>query len=631
MRVLFCAIFFMLLIDMPTALAQSHPADSVTELLEVSVYARKLQKHLIGNKISFPSQSSQVYYEGGNLSDLLQQQSTIHMKSYGNGMLSSIAFRGTTASQTSVIWNDFNINNYTLGQMDFSLIPVFQSDELILLPGGGSTYGGNGAIGGTIALVTALDYDATPQLRISGLVGSFGKYQSSIDFSGSVNKLAYTTSLYYQEAENDFPIASIDEKQPNAAFSKYGLKQQLGYQFNEKQQLELAIWYHLNERMIQPAMRNFNNIAVQQDGNIRSSLKYQHTGENYELKVGTGFFNDHLRYQEDRQISSYRTSRSESFMELDLFPLQHHQLTLEGRANVIQAYSDGFNPKVQNEQRYTWRLKATGILLQKLNYAFHIGQQMVSQTALTPFTPYIGVMYPLIKGDHQQFKIRANTSYNYRVPTLNDRFWELPDREVILAERALNVETGLEYSLNYHDFNWRITTTAFKNQIANYIQWIAVDGRARPMNIADVEIKGVEIESTFNRSFNNKLHYQLGMSYAFNDAKRLGLGNEEDYYLVYVPLHKMNASFSVGYQHFLLNYFVLHTSEVFTTAQNNASYAIPAFSLHDIGISYNQEQFGFSLKAKNILNNAYQTYLNYAMPGRNYELSINYTINLKSK
>lgn len=631
MRVLLCAIFFMILIDMPTAVAQSHPTDSVTKLLEVSVYAQKLQKHLIGNKISFPSQPSQVYYEGANLSELLQQQSTIHMKSYGNGMLSSIAFRGTTASQTSVIWNDFNINNYTLGQMDFSLIPVFQSDELILLPGGGSTYGGNGAIGGTIALLTSLNYDAASQLRISGLAGSFDKKQSSIDFSGAVNKLAYTTSLYYQEAENNFPIASIDERQPNAAFLKYGLKQQLGYKFNNKQQVELAIWYHLNERMIQPAMRNFNNIADQQDGNIRSSLKYQHTGANYELKVGTGFFNDHLRYQEDRQISSYRTSRSESFMELDLFPLQNQELTLEGRANVIQAYSDGFNPKSQNEQRYTWRLKATGILLKKLNYAFHIGQQIVSQTALTPFTPYLGVMYPLIKGDHQQFKIRANTSYNYRVPTLNDRFWELPDREVILAERALNTEAGLEYSLNYQNFNWRITTTVFKNQIANYIQWIAVDGQARPMNIADVEIKGLEIESTLKRSYSNSFHYQLEVSYALNNAKRLGLSSEEDYFLVYVPLHKANASFNLGYKHFLLNYFVLNTSEVFTTAQNNASYAIPAFSLHDIGIRYDQHQFGLSLKAKNIFDKAYQTYLNYAMPGRNYELSINYTINLKSK
>lgn len=628
MRVFFIYILIGCLGISDQIFAQNISIDSVAQLQEVSVYAQNLQRHLVGNKVVVPMDQAVKFQEGANLNDLLQLQSNIHMKTYGNGMLSSIAFRGTTASQTSVIWNNFNINNYTLGQLDFSLIPVFALEEIILLPGGGSTFGGNGAIGGSIALQSSLKYKPSNQLYLQALWGSYDKYQSSIQYKGASGNWAYHTNVYYQQAKNDFYIERIDQKQKNAAFNKLGLKQQIGYRFDLKQKLELAIWYHHNNREIQPAIRSTNSNQSQVDDNLRSSLKYLYVNTLLEFEAGSGFFLDELNYRDNNQLSYYSTKRSENYIKLSLFPYENHHFTFETRANLIQAFSDGFDPKNRNEQRYTWNIKASGQLFNQLAYAAHLSQQWVSNTSLNPLNPYLGFMYPVLSSGRYALKLRANGSYNYRVPTLNDRFWEMDDREPILPERGLNLEFGMDHTIHFASNNFNINATVFQNQITNYIQWVPVNGQARPINTDHVEIKGLELEANHTNIINKNVSYQISLSYAYNDAKRLGTANEEDKQLVYVPLQKGNASFQLQYKKMQWFYSYLYTSKVYTTAQNSESYAIPFFTLHNLGLSYQFKKLGLAIKANNLFNTNYQTYLNYAMPGRNFELSLNYKLNL---
>ena len=52
-----------------------------------------------------------------SLSDLLIQHSPVFIKTYGPGGVSTASFRGTTASHTLVLWNGFQLNAPTLGQL----------------------------------------------------------------------------------------------------------------------------------------------------------------------------------------------------------------------------------------------------------------------------------------------------------------------------------------------------------------------------------------------------------------------------------------------------------------------------------------------------------------------------------
>src|SRR5690606_41158482 len=54
------------------------------------------------------------------LTSLLNYNTLLYFKENGPGGASSVAFRGTTASQTAVVWNGININSQFLGQADFN-------------------------------------------------------------------------------------------------------------------------------------------------------------------------------------------------------------------------------------------------------------------------------------------------------------------------------------------------------------------------------------------------------------------------------------------------------------------------------------------------------------------------------
>ena len=64
-----------------------------------------------------------------SLSDVLSENTPVFVKNLGRGALSTVSFRGTAPSHTDVLWNSISIKDPMLGQVDFSLIPVFLISE----------------------------------------------------------------------------------------------------------------------------------------------------------------------------------------------------------------------------------------------------------------------------------------------------------------------------------------------------------------------------------------------------------------------------------------------------------------------------------------------------------------------
>ena len=83
-----------------------------------------------------------------SLTQLLNFNSNIYFKESGAGMVSSPSFRGTTASQTVVLWNGININSQTTGQTDFNTINVRGFDQIKVKAGGGNVAEINSSVGG---------------------------------------------------------------------------------------------------------------------------------------------------------------------------------------------------------------------------------------------------------------------------------------------------------------------------------------------------------------------------------------------------------------------------------------------------------------------------------------------------
>src|SRR5688500_5950650 len=88
--------------------AQAQVVDT-TYLREVAIYGLPVTSYATGSKVDKIKSGEEVR----TLSDQLIDETSFYLKTYGNNQLSTITIRGTTASQTAVLWNGININSPT--------------------------------------------------------------------------------------------------------------------------------------------------------------------------------------------------------------------------------------------------------------------------------------------------------------------------------------------------------------------------------------------------------------------------------------------------------------------------------------------------------------------------------------
>ena len=128
-------------------------ADWVMSLRETRVTAKRPMKEIGLEKSTFDSIALKENISL-SMADILTFNAPVFVKSYGRATLSTIAFRGTSASHTQVTWNDMKINSPMLGMTDFSTIPAYFIDDAALLHGTSSVNQTGGGLGGAVQLAT---------------------------------------------------------------------------------------------------------------------------------------------------------------------------------------------------------------------------------------------------------------------------------------------------------------------------------------------------------------------------------------------------------------------------------------------------------------------------------------------
>ena len=149
---------------------------------------------------NFQSPFTEMKYQNGKrLSDALGEFSSVYVKNYGVGQLSSIAVRGTSASQTEVQWNGIKLNSPSLGQCDLSLFTLGMQQDLQLV-----RTGYRGTIGGTLQMNNELKIDSGISANLSLRAGSFKTFEGIGSVQYARKNISGATSFSYLTAENGF-------------------------------------------------------------------------------------------------------------------------------------------------------------------------------------------------------------------------------------------------------------------------------------------------------------------------------------------------------------------------------------------------------------------------------------------
>lgn len=120
--------------------------------------------------------------------------------------LSSQFIRGSSSDQVLILLDGKPINDVGSGGFDLSEIPTNNIERIEVLPGGGSTLYGSGAIGGVINIITRSPTEKpTTDVKVS--IGSYGLNQQSIQTRGKSGNIGWVLGYNRTQAEYDYPFS----------------------------------------------------------------------------------------------------------------------------------------------------------------------------------------------------------------------------------------------------------------------------------------------------------------------------------------------------------------------------------------------------------------------------------------
>ncbi|SIN65752.1 TonB-dependent receptor [Algoriphagus halophilus] len=605
-----------------------HPIVQDTVVLaEVEIYAPAIDRFAHGQKLQNWDKSQLETYQGRSLADLLQEQSPVFVRQYGAGMLASPSFRGTSAGHTALFWNGLPINSPSLGQSDLSILPVAAFDQVNLQFGNAGALFGNEAIGGSLHLQTKPKFSDGFHVGLTQQIGSFGTFNSYLEGEYSNSTISSSTRIYREFSKNNFPykdlgqIGTPEVNQDHAQFEQVGLVQDFAWNVTEKSQLKAAVWYNHTDREIQAVMGSTSH-DLQEDKSFKAVLDYYKFGNQSVWNFKTGLVKDDLLF------NGSLSQTSQYFLGTDWDGTLSEVWTIKAgvRFTYIQADLSSYSTSDQRIEAYQ---SANYQFNDRLSFSLNL-REFVYQDQFAPFTPNLGMDWELWKKENQQLLLKSSIGKGFKVPTLNDRFWEPGGNPDLLPEESWNGEVGLDWRRE-GNIAWRNGLTYFRMSVDNWIIWLPQGAVWTPENIKHVSNQGIEYLGEVSGEIYG-WKWKGSWSYNWNRAiTTQGIGETDPAIgkqLPYTPRHQANAKLTLlknGFSAFLGTFYVGERAITADNPRLMSSYQLFHAGLAFQNIKWKEISVPISFQINNLFNTEYQVLYLRAMPGRSFQfnLSIN--------
>ena len=598
----------------------------VTELQPVEIVSEHLSPFAIGARGTGFDSLLLSQEAVPNLVDIIANYTSLAIKSYGNGMLATISFRGTGPGHTAVLWHGINITYPMLGQSDLSLLSLGLSDQVMLQYGTGSALYGSGALGGTVSLTNTTPAQGT-DISLSQWFGSFGTVKNNLRASYANDKFFLQVKTLWDQSANNFRFTNTTkpglpvERQQGADYSLMGAAFEAGLEAGKSSRLLLSGQYFMADRNLQPSMNANTATDNQTDENIRLRAKYAYQHGGYTGNLNYAYLLDVIGFNGAKTLSDQQVLRAESEWRVSSWL----NLNVAGDYNYISIKSPFYAAAQTTENRAN--LWAAFLLspLERLAVSLNLRQSFNTDYAI-PFTPSLGLEYSLVDKPGSNLVVKSLLARGYRVPTLNDRFWQPGGNPDLQPEDSWSAEIGLSGQAN-KKLPVTYELTAYRMWVDNWILWRPQGSFWSPANVKYVDVYGLEVAGTLAHRWGAADLRWQGNYALTKSINRTGLDAYDrsvNKQLAYVPVHKASLTATTGIAHWAILINAAFTGKRYVTADNEND--LPAYTLVNFRVSraFSAGNFRFSGHANvnNLLNTQYQSIENRAMPGINFLLGI---------
>ncbi len=621
-----------------TLQAQHSPVRQTNWLDTLRVTDRNNPLLVVGLQTRSTDSSLLEHYNGQSLAALLPILYPLQVRTYGNGMLASLSVRGMGPSHSVVNWNGLTLNSPMLGQQDLSLVPGIAYQRLHLQPGSQATVIGADAVAGAVLLQSVPSWQRGLHGYWQAEIGPFGLLTTLLQSRYTLGKRAIwsaQTGGQYQTLTNNFPYRNTAApgqpiaRQTNAAVAQQAFTQSVYGQLNSRLLLALHGWWQQTARFLQPTIGVTNTGEHQRDASLRLTAQLSgvnRRGSDWFLQAG--FLQDQLLYT-NPVLRLTEPSRSQQVIGRGewVVPIRYQERTWALRLGADLVLANALTSayaRQQSQYRADAYASLTGTLTSKITLMGQLRQGRASGYA-PPLLPALGVTIKLLENQNGTLTGRIHLSRTYRVPTLNDRFWQPGGNATLRPETGWSQEAGITAHRQFtRHLTLTGTLTGFHTRLVDWIQWVPVPnaGYWAPINLLSVNSRGVELDA--------QLLYTPG---TYTATTRLGA--------TYVRVTQTGTTAQLPYSSPLLLTFSQqvrhHRKQVSIQASYTSQQAIrsdqsaflPGFLLISAQLSYEllaNRTLHISLLGANLTNTTYQTLENRAMPSINGHLQLRYTL-----
>ena len=652
---------------------ENHWSRRGIDIPEVEIYGRRPMKDIGAQQTKF---DSLMLKENVALSmaDVLSFNSPIFVKSYGRATLSTVAFRGTSASHTQVTWNGMRINNPMLGMTDFSTIPSYFIDDATLLHGTSSVSDTGGGLGGAVRLTNkAANNEGFGMQYVQG-AGSFCTFDEFLRLTYGNSRWQLSTRALFSSSRNDYKYRNYDkkinvyddemniidqyypvERNRSGSFKDLHILQEVYYNSGRGDRVGLNVWYmHFNRELPMLTVdygddTDFDN--RQREHTLRSIVTWEHLRNNWKVGAKAGYIYTWMAYDYERDLgngvmATMSRSRSEVhtiYGRLDgeysigdkwLFTanisLHQHLVTSRDKSIILQDGNRGIVGYKKGRIELSGALSAKWRPIDRLGISAVLREEMFGRKWSAPI-PALFLEGVLSKPGN--ITVKASASRNYRFPSLNDLYFLPGGNPDLREERGWTYDAGLSFDVGRKGlYRLRGSASWFDSHIKDWIIWLpTAKGFFSPSNVKHVHAYGVEADATLEVSFAKEWKFELHGTFTWSPSINEGepvspadrsVGKQ----LPYVPELSSSVTGRLAWRGWALLYKWCYYSERFTMSSNDISLSgkLPPYFMNNLSLekslTLRWADLAIQGTINNLFNEEYLSVLSHPMPGINFEI-----------
>lgn len=592
-----------------------------------------------------------------DIADALHRLPGITLRDYGGaGGMKTVSVRGLGSRHTGVSYDGIVLSDCQTGEIDVSRYSLENASSISLSVGDNDDIfvPARQAASAALLSITTLaapTADRRPHVTAQVKLGSFGYASPFIRYSQSLtDRLALTVSGEYVYAENDYPFSlrngthTTREKRTNSMMnSAHGEAGAVWTGRNSR--IDGKIYYYDNDRRLPGQVRYYTNVSDEQlhDRNffaqmkfsawnsrnlsVRLYAKYNWASSAYTNGVYQGGVNDATYWQREAYTSAgvmytpggrwaagysadYMMNNLNSSLATDTRPYRHtllHAATVRYRSQRLTATA-----------RLLWSLYFNGA---KLGPAARDMRRLSPSVSLSYRVPAVPGM-----------DVRLSYKSIFRAPTFNESYFFHYGSTTLLPETTDQVNAGVTWRhTGGRSTMLKLSADAYVNSVADKIVAVPYNMFVwTNVNVGRVRGKGVELDGEWRRSLGRRCMLLVAANYTWQRIENR-TSRQSPYYgyqIAYTPEHQGSGAVSVETPWVNVSVHGYGVSLRHSTNNHYEGTAVPGYA--EFGLTAYRR---WALPAgtvelrgdiKNILDKQYEIVAKYPMPGRSWQLSLNY-------